>query len=498
MLLGEVLIANGFITPAEVEAALARQRLKGGALGENLVALGAITPEELRHALAFAPPEPHNAAETGLTERFLLNLLLKVIYVRALETNAQIAEAVKLPASIVDTLLRFGRENGLVSVVGSIGGGLLAQLRHELTDEGRKRAVDQLERSQYVGPAPVPLSAYVTQVERQPLADERISHASLAAKLAHLVLPARLVDELGPAANSARAMLLYGPPGSGKTSIAEAMGRAFLGSVYVPYAIEIDGQVITVFDPALHQPVDGPRTQAPAHEASSLLREAIDGRWVLCRRPTVMSGGELRLEMLELRYSAQAGLYEAPLQVKAMNGIFLIDDFGRQEVDPRVLLNRWITPLEKRFDFLQLHTGLKFRLPFDVLIVFSTNLAPEDLMDEAFLRRIPYKIHVGTPTVEEYAEIFRRVCAEKGIDFRPGLVDMLVSEFYANMHENMASYHPRFLVERVVDECHYRGIAPAIDERALAAAWRNLFIIRTPRGAHVGPEALARDRVHPA
>lgn len=479
MFLGEILIANGFVSRKDVDAALARQRAGGGALGDNLVALGAITAEKLKRALELAPAEPRDLKETGLSDRFLLNLLLKFMYVKALETPAQLADAVKLPVAIVDPLLRFARENGLLQVLGSSGSGILASLRYDLTDQGRKRAIEQLERSQYLGPAPVPLATYIAQIERQHITNERVSRADLAAKLTHLVLPERLVDELGPAANSARAMLLYGPPGSGKTSIAEGLGRAFKGLVYVPHAVELDGQVITIFDPTLHEPAEG--GGAEAAQGASLLREAVDGRWVLCRRPTVMAGGELRMEMLDLRYSAEAGLYEAPLQIKAMNGIFIIDDFGRQLVNPRDLLNRWIVPLEKRFDFLHLHTGRKFLIPFDVLIVFSTNLAPEDLMDDAFLRRIPYKIHVGTPVLEEYAEIFRRVCDANRIQAPSDLVQTLMREFYAKSHEGMASYHPKFLVDRVIDGCRYRGAVPALDEKLLAAAWRNLFVEKSKR-----------------
>lgn len=488
MFLGEILIANGFVTRQDVDAALARQREGGGALGDNLIAIGALTGDKLKQALELAPSEPRDLRETGLTDRFVLNLLLKFMYVKAPETPAQLAEAVRLPVGIVDPLLRFARENGFLHVLGASGGGLLAALRYELTDQGRKRAIEQLERSQYLGPAPVPMAAYIAQIERQHITNERVSRADLAAKLSHLVLPERLIDELGPAANSARAMLLYGPPGSGKTSIAEAMGRSFKGLVYVPYAVELDGQVITIFDPTLHVPIEpGSAETTEATRGPSLIREAIDGRWVLCRRPTVMAGGELRMEMLDLRYSAEAGLYEAPLQIKAMNGIFIIDDFGRQLVNPRDLLNRWIVPLEKRFDFLHLHTGRKFLIPFDVLIVFSTNLAPEDLMDEAFLRRIPYKILVGTPAIEEYAEIFRRVCDANQIKVPPDLVQLLLRDYYGKANENVASYHPRFLVDRVIDGCRYRGAAPVLDEKLLAAAWRNLFVEKSPKAERTTP-----------
>ena len=476
MFLGEILIANGFVSRKDVDAALARQRTSGGALGDNLVALGVITEDKLKRALALAPAEPRELKDTGLSDRFLLNLLLKFMYVKALETPTQLADAVKIPVGIVDPLLRFARENGFLHVLGASGGGMLASLRYELTDQGRKRAVEQLERSQYLGPAPVPVAAYIAQIERQHITNERVAREDLAAKLAHLVLAPNLIDELGPAANSARAMLLYGPPGSGKTSIAEGLGRSFKGLVYVPYAIEIDGQVITIFDPTLHVPADATNGDGGAQRGASLLREAIDGRWVLCRRPTVMSGGELRMEMLDLRYSPEAGLYEAPLQIKAMNGIFIIDDFGRQLVNPRDLLNRWIVPLEKRFDFMHLHTGRKFLIPFDVLIVFSTNLAPEDLMDDAFLRRIPYKIHVGTPAVEEYAEIFRRVCDANQIQVPADLVPALMRDYYAKSTESLASYHPKFLIDRVIDGCRFRGAKPALDDKLIAAAWRNLFV----------------------
>ena len=492
MLLGEVLIANGFVSRADVEAALARQRESGGVLGENLIALGSMSEEALRRAMQLAPAEPRNLAETGLSERFLLNLLLKVMFVRALETPSELAEAVRLPAGILEPVLRFARENGLVTVVGSTGNGMLVELRHELTSEGRRQAVDQLGRSQYAGPAPVSMASYIWQIERQHITNERVARSSLAAMLAHLVLPESLVEELGPAVNSARAMLLYGPPGSGKTSIAEAMGRSFKDKVYIPHAIELDGQVITVFDPALHVPAEPSHYGRDKDVQAPLLRESIDARWVLCRRPTVMAGGELQLQMLDLRFSTETGVYEAPLQIKAMNGIFIIDDFGRQRADPRALLNRWILPLDKRFDFLQLHTGLKFRVPFDVLIVFSTNLAPEDLMDEAFLRRIPYKIHVGAPSAEQYAEIFRRACEANGIEIPRALLASLLRDFYAKNHQPLGSYHPAFLIDRVMDACRYRGTTPVLDERELRLAWRNLFVQRTEgagsgngRGTHL-------------
>lgn len=477
MFLGDILIANGFVTKQDVAAALERQQQSGGALGDNLIALGRLTQARLQQALERAPTEPRDLRETGLSEQFLINLILKFMYVKALETPSQLTESIKLPLNVLSPLLQFAKDNALIQVLGSSGGKLTSELRYNLTDQGRRRAIEQLEHSQYLGPAPVPMAMYINQIEHQHITNERVSRDDLMAQLKHLVLPESLVGELGPAANSAKAILLYGPPGSGKTSVAEAMGRSFKGLVYIPYAVELDGQVITIFDPTLHHPVDKERAPgAGSAPGRSLIRESIDARWALCSRPCVMAGGELRLEMLDLKYSAEAGLYEAPLQIKAMNGIFIIDDFGRQMVNPRDLLNRWIVPLEKHFDFLHLHTGRKFLLPFDVLIVFSTNLAPEDLMDDAFLRRIPYKILVGKPGVEDYVEIFRRVCAAAKLTVPQGLVEELLSHYYQARGESLASYHPKFLVDRVIDQGRYLGELPHLDRDRLAAAWRNLFV----------------------
>ena len=478
MFLGEILVANGFVTKEQVEAALNRQRKHNGPLGENLIALGFITESDLKRALALGPPAPRDLRETGVSEQFLVNHMLKFMHVKALETPSQIAENLKLPVGIVTGLLQFAKDNALVQVLGASGLSMMSELRYDLTEQGRRRALEQMQRSQYLGPAPVPMEKYIAQIERQHLTNERIPREYLVSNLSHLVLPKRLIAELGPAANSAKAMLLYGPPGSGKTSVAEALGRAFKGLVYVPYAVELDGQIITIFDPIVHKPVEQQFDQGSGLERS-LIRESFDSRWVLCRRPTVMTGGELRMDLLDLKYNREGGLYEAPLQIKAMNGIFIIDDFGRQLVNPRDLLNRWIVPLESRFDFLHLHTGRKFLVPFDVLIVFSTNLAPEDLMDEAFLRRIPYKILVGTPSVDDYVEIFERVCASERIAIPSGFVQKVLMEFYEKSREGVASYHPRFLIDRVIDDCRYRGELPHLDLEVVAAAWRNLFVEKT-------------------
>lgn len=477
LLLGEVLLAKGMVSPAQVSAALERQKTSGGAFGENLLALGAITAEQLKETLARVPAAPKDLKATGLSEQFVLNLLLKMMHFRALETPSEISAAIKLPVNLITPLLEFAKEAKLVQVMGATGASLLAELRYGLTTMGDDRAKSAMLNSRYLGPAPVTLNAFCAQIEQQHLSNEQVGEKQLRDKLSHLILPKDLVDKIGPAANSSRAMLLYGPPGSGKTSIADGIGKAFHSLVYIPFAVEVDSQIVTVFDPTVHEPVRSTVSLDPNSTGSkSIFRETYDERWVPCRRPFITAGGELTLDMLNLGYNADAVVYEAPLQIKAMNGIFLIDDFGRQLVDPRDLLNRWIVPLEKRFDYLSLVTGRKFLVPFDVLVVFSTNLAPEDLMDEAFLRRIPYKIYVGAPSEADYREIFKRVCDSKNVVIPDGFIDRMLRELYKPQNQPIASYHPKFLLDRVVDRCRYGAKKPVLDWDHLMAAWQNLFV----------------------
>jgi predicted ATPase with chaperone activity len=477
LLLGEVLIAKGLITPDQVLTALARQETAGGAIGENLVAIGAVSQKDMDETLARVPSAPKDLKDTGLNEQFVLNLMIKLMHFQALETPSAISEEIKLPVNIIIPLLEFAKDAKLVQVLGASGVSLLSELRYGLTGMGDARAKDAMAISQYLGPAPVTLEVFCEQIEQQHLANERLSENQLREKFSHLVLPKDLVDKIGPAANSTRAMLLYGPPGSGKTSIADSIGKAFRAVVYVPYAFEVDGQIVTVFDPTVHTPVRSSLVLDPNAPATrSIMRETYDERWVPCRRPFITAGGELTLDMLNLGYNADAVVYEAPLQIKAMNGIFLIDDFGRQLVDPRDLLNRWIVPLEKRFDYLSLVTGRKFLVPFDVLVVFSTNLAPQDLMDDAFLRRIPYKIYVGAPSEADYREIFEGVCARYKLDLADGFIDRMLKDLYKPQEQAIASYHPKFLIDRVVDRCRYLGDKPELKWEHLLVAWKNLFI----------------------
>src|SRR5262249_55693160 len=280
-----------------------------------------------------------------------------------------------------------------------------------------------------------------------------------------------MYDKLGPAVNSGKALFLYGKPGNGKTVIAEGIGRALGSDMHIPYAIDVDGQTITMFDPVNHV-----RTSAHGSAGSVVSLSGHDRRWEQIRRPVVVVGGELTLEMLDLTFNPIAKFYEAPIQMKALGGVFVVDDFGRQRIPPRDLLNRWIVPLESRVDFLTLHTGRKFEIPFNVFIIFATNLKPESLADEAFLRRIPYKIRAKNPTVDEYTRIFEMNCRKRGLPFDAELIDYLQYKYYGPRRLQMRACHPRDLIEQVIDRCRYKQRAPELTHTLLDEACNTYFI----------------------
>ena len=396
MRLGDLLIAAKLVTAKQVEAALARQVSRGGRLGDNLVAVGAIDQNSIDAFLAHLPREPTTIAETGIAEADLRNLLLKLIYVGHLETVRQFVDAIKLPQQLVAELVRGAVERSLLRAAGSEGQAL--DMRYGMTEGGQRAAVDALGLSQYAGPAPVSLEDFAHRVQLQKITNELVTWERIRDAFSGLTIGERFIEQVGPAVNSGLAILLYGPPGNGKTSIALRLGSIFDDVIYVPHAISVEGQVIHVYDPSLHMLPAKPSAGEGA--PSAVRREAFDARWVPCKRPFVVTGGELTLEMLDLAFSAKANFYEAPLHVKALGGCFIIDDFGRQLVAPADLLNRWIGPLERRVEYLKLHTGKSFGFPFEELVIFSTNMEPEDLMDQAFLRRIPYKLAVMGPTLE--------------------------------------------------------------------------------------------------
>lgn len=427
------------------------------------------------------PTQPGSIAETGLTMGFLTDLILKIVYFTGAITGQRLEEMTKLPfLGVIDKVLEFLKLEEFVDIIGAEGGFSERSFQYVIAGKGRNKVHEVLDRSQYAGPAPVPLDQYIAMVNRQHVGGMIIDQATIRQAFGHLVVSEKMLDKIGPAANSARSLFLYGPPGNGKTTIAEGIANMLGGYVLIPYAVEIDGQVIKIFDPLNHQVVQqnevGHAEPAGPFGARSAPVGFPDARWVICKRPRVVVGGELILEQLELIFDPIAKVYEAPFQMKANGGLFLIDDFGRQKCRPQDLLNRWIVPLEKKVDFLALQTGKKLQVPFDVLIVFSTNLSPKDLVDDAFLRRIRHKIEVPNPTPAEFRAIFQLVCKGKNIPYSDEGLRHLIQEHYMKAGRDLRSCHPRDLCDQILDEAKYRSIAPAMTKELIDRACEAYFV----------------------
>ncbi len=475
--MGDLLIRSKLVAVEDVTRALEHQSTHGGRLGENLVAIGAISQSVLDAFLHRLPTEPADIGATGLDATELMALLMKLIYVERLETVRQFANAIKLPYHIVLDLVRMAVDRKLLITIGSRDTGTLADLGYMFSEEGRRWVLDALSRVGYSGPAPVTIEEFTYQVNLQKLTNEVITFDRIRKATAEFTFEDALIEQCGPALNSGRAMLLYGPPGNGKTSVAHCLANVFNDVIYVPYSISIEGQIIRMFDPSIHIPLD--RAEVTEDDSISLVRrEIFDARWVPCRRPFVIAGGELTLDMLDLRYDELGHFYEAPLHLKALGGCFVIDDFGRQLVSPTNLLNRWIVPLEGRVDYLKLHTGKSFSIPFEELIIFSTNLEPEDLMDPAFLRRLPYKIEVGAPTVELYRQIFDIECAKHGFTLSRDVFDEIVYKITEEKGLELAAYQPKFIVDQVVASCRFMQMPARFELRFINHALNNLRVHR--------------------
>jgi predicted ATPase with chaperone activity len=446
-------------------------------MDDDIVITDVKSEEPREKTLSYAPGTPVSLREVGLNRDMLIHLIVKTLYYSGEVTGSYLAQRLRLPYTIVDELIEFIKVERLCEVKGMAGIGKPAY-KYAITSLGRDRAKEFLEINQYTGPAPVPLAQYVEMIHRQAAARSYITQEGIARAFSHLVMSKQMLDMLGPAINSGKSMFVYGAPGNGKSVVSEAIGHILGGEIYIPHAIDVDGVVITIFDPINHKPIEGVKIPDSIGYRSPILSEDedYDHRWIRCRRPFVFTGGELTLEMLDLSFNEISKFYEAPFQVKANGGVFLIDDFGRQLVRPKDLLNRWIVPLEKRVDYLTLHTGKKFEVPFDALIIFSTNLRPQELVDEAFFRRIRYKIQFNNPTMEEYKEIFKNYCRGKNITYNPIIVDYVQNDYYQRYNLELRCCHPRDIIEQVIDIARYMNVAPALTKELVDDACNSYFV----------------------
>jgi len=463
--LGQLLIDNDLLTPPQLDDARQHMKNAGCTLVESLVALGSVNQPELVSFLDQAPFASGEISESGLSAQFLMSFIMKTMYAAGADTAPKIVEITKLSPGVVNTVLEDAKQRRYLEVIG-LADSRRSIFTYSMTEAGRRIATDAMEQSSYWGPAPVPFDEWQRQVLKQAIGRDRATPETVHAALGHLVLPPAVMRRLGPATNSGRAILLYGEPGNGKTSIAEAIGRAFSQAIFIPYCVEISGQIIRIFDDAVHSELEPVRGQ--------------DARWVRCRRPVVVTGGELTIEMLELSFDAVTKTYEAPAHVKATGGVFIADDFGRQRVRPEDLLNRWMIPLDRRVDYLTLHTGKKVQIFFDELIVFSTNSRPGDLMDSAGLRRIPYKFEIEPPTAEDYAEIFRRLALAHKLELPTEVLRYLFDEFYPRTGVEISCAHPRFLIDAMLERARFEDRPPRIDLMQVYDAVHSLVVTGAP------------------
>ena len=432
--------------------------------------------------IAAHPRAARTLEEAGLAFDFVLQLVVKTLHFSGEMSGAHLAHATGLQYSAIAPVLSHLKMNFLAEVS---GGGLVAgpAFVYRLTDAGRLRALLFLEQNQYVGVAPVPFTAYDAYMRTFAANTPKVASRERVRKaFSNLVLSQRVLDQLGPAVNGGHSLFVYGPPGNGKTVISQAIQNLLDGEIAIPRAIVSDGHVVKVYDPALHEPLPHEETD----DGLDAGNHPDDGRWVRCRRPMVMVGGELELCDLDLSYNAAAKFYQAPIQLTANGGVLVIDDFGRQKVSPTALLNRWITPLESRVDFLTLQTGQKLAVPFVVLVVFATNIKPAELIDEAFLRRIRYKVYAESPTIADYKCIFERCCAERKIAYDESLVDNLIAEEYGSREIAIRGSHPRDLIDHALSLANYLGEARHLTKELLREACASYFVdeqdLRRPQG----------------
>ena len=473
--IGKLLVREGLITEAQMIHTVTEQKRHGNKFGDNLISLGYLTEEQVRKILHPIPSVPLRITDTGLSETFLSDLLLKIAYQEAGTFTVQdIMDKLCLTFTVVDELIELLKSDQLLSIRSATTYGRETQV-FELTQRGRERAQMALSISLYAGAAPVPLKDYIRILTQQYVRQIEIDEAWIRKSLSHMVVSETILNQLGPAFSSGHAIFLYGPPGTGKSSFAEALGRALPDQIFIPHAVEVGGQVIRVFDPIAHYTIDEESIDLDEHGIISQTK--YDLRWKKCHRPVVMVGAEFTTDMLDLQLDSNSKFYEAPVQMKAANGVFILDDFGRQKMPPQAMLNRWIVPFERGTDFLSLHTGFKFEIPFDQISLFCTNLRPSDLIDEAFLRRIRHKVRIPHYTEAEFKEIFRRVCIMQGIEYHDDVIEYLLNKYYRKTGRAIAGSHPRDLIDQIIDFSRYAKRTAQLTTDAIDAAAANYFVV---------------------
>ena len=400
------------------------------------------------------------------------DILIKTMFRKNVDTASELAEAICLPRAVTQELIDLAREQRLVEATGTLNANSGNEMGYQLTDAGRSRALDALSQSEYYGAMPVPLEVYRAQVARQSIRNIQITRQELTNAMGHLVLPNSLLDHLGPAVSAGRSILMYGPPGNGKSSISNGIRDAMGDKIYVPRAIEYAGQVITVYDPIVHS-----KAETEIDDPNSLRRRrTFDTRYVRCERPTVITGGELSLDMLDLVYNPTARTYQAPLQLKSTGGIFIVDDLGRQAEPPQSLVNRWIVPLEEGKDILALQSGEKFEVPFDTLVIFSTNFHPNEIFDQAALRRIFFKIKIDGPDQQNFLKIFAMVAKRRQMPLDEAALVHLLKTKYPTINNVYANYQPVFLIDQMISICQFEGIPYQMSPELIDRAWANMFV----------------------
>ena len=420
-----------------------------------------------------APPAPKTLAQMKLPMAMMRDILLKTMFRMNLTLVTELAKIVCLPVPVVQELVDLARGQLLLEATGTMSASSGNEMGYQLTDAGKARSLDALAQSEYFGAMPVPLDIYREQISRQSIRNIQVTRDQLTTAMGHLILPNDLLDQLGPAVGAGRSILMYGPPGNGKSSISNGIRDALGDKIFVPRAIEYSGQVITVYDPIVHS-----AAEEQADDPNALRRSSgrYDTRYVRCERPTVITGGELSLSMLDLVYNETARTYQAPLQLKSTGGIFIVDDLGRQAEPPQALVNRWIVPLEENKDILALQSGEKFEVPFDTLVIFSTNFHPNEIFDRAALRRIFYKIKIDGPNQEDFLKIFAMMARKRKMPLNETALIHLLNNRYPEIENVYANYQPIFLIDQMIAICDFEGLPYQMTPELIDRAWVNMFV----------------------